>query len=144
MVMSLLVIVGIMSWLTSPALAGNFEIIANKSVTDSTLLKAELQAIYLGEKIKWGNKKYIKLAVFENGSFEKAFLSRVVGKTASQFDQHWMRQVATGRAIMPPAFSDMQQLIDYVAKQPNSMSVVPVGMANDSVKKLIFIDGEKE
>jgi ABC-type phosphate transport system substrate-binding protein len=134
----------VMLWLTSSAMAANFEVIANKNVMESSLLKAELQAIFLGEKVKWGNKRYIKIATFENGVFEKDFLSHVVNKTPSQFDQHWKRLNGTGRANMPPNFSDVQQLIDYVAKQPYAIGVVPAGQANGSVKKLIYIDGDKE
>jgi ABC-type phosphate transport system substrate-binding protein len=132
----LFVIMGIMFCLSSTALAANFVVIVNKSVTENSLSKAELQAIFLGEKVKWENKRYIKVAILESGAAYKDFLQTIVGKTASQFDQHWQRMASTGRATLPPYFTEVQQLIEYVAKQPNAIGVVPPGQENGSTKTL--------
>ncbi|MBJ6798659.1 type 2 periplasmic-binding domain-containing protein [Geomonas propionica] len=120
----------------SGAHAASFTIIANKSVVESALTRAELQGIYLGEKVKWGNRKHIKISVLEDDRTLKEFLQVVLGKTPSQFDQHWVRMVTTGKASMPPAFPDAQQLIDYVAKTPNAIGFVPSGQPGDAVKTI--------
>jgi ABC-type phosphate transport system substrate-binding protein len=139
-----IVIVIFITLRVSPVFAVNFEVIANKGVLDSTLLKAELKAIYLGEKVKWGNRKHIRVAILEDALVYKGFLQTVVGKTPAQFDQHWSRMVMTGKASMPQIFTDVQQLVNYVANEPNAVGVVPAGLPYNSVKKMIYIDGEKE
>jgi len=130
----ILVIVGIICCFSSSPQAANVVVIANKSVTENSLSKAELQAIFLGEKVKWENRRNIRIAVLENGPGYKDFLQTIVGKTPSQFDQHWQRMASTGRAALPPYFTDVQLLIEYVAKQPNAIGVVPSGQENSSVK----------
>lgn len=123
-------------WKPADALSNGFIVVTNNSVVDASLSKKELQAIFLGEKIKWGNKKYIKISILEDTSTYKDFLLSVVGKTPSQFDQHWVRLVTTGRASMPPTFSDSKQVIDYVAGHPDSIGFVAAGKADGSVKTI--------
>lgn len=132
----ILLLLCLIAWGHSSAHAASFIVIANKSVVESTLTRAELQGIYLGEKVKWGNRKHIKMAVLEEERTLKEFLQVILGKTPSQFDQHWVRMVTTGKASMPPAFTDAQQLTDFVAKTPNAIGFVPSGQAGDAVKTI--------
>ena len=123
-------------WSHSSAHAAGFVVIANKSVVETTLTRAELQGIFLGEKVKWGNRKHIKIAVLEDDRTLKEFLQAMLGKTPSQFDQHWVRMVTTGKAYMPPAFPDSQQVVDFVAKTPNAIGFVASGQTGDAVKTI--------
>lgn len=123
-------------WQPAEAQSAGFIVIANNSVAETSLSKKELQSIYLGEKIKWENKKYIKISVFEDASIFKEFLQSIVGKTPSQFDQHWIRMVTTGKASMPPTFTESKQVIEFVAGHPNSIGFVPAGNVGDSVKTI--------
>ena len=121
-------------WKPAEALSASFIVIANDSVVESSLSKKELQSIYLGEKIKWENKKYVKISVLEDSSIFKDFLQSIVGKTPSQFDQHWVRMVTTGKASMPPTFTEAKQVIEFVAGHPNSIGFIPAGKVDRSVK----------
>ena len=125
---------GMVVWNPGPSLAAGFVVIANNSVVESSLTRKELQSIYLGEKIKWGNRKYIKISVLEEGAPYKDFLQSIVGKTPSQFDQHWMGLVTTGRSSMPPTFSDSRQVVSFVAGHPHAIGFVAAGQADSSVK----------
>jgi ABC-type phosphate transport system substrate-binding protein len=130
----ILVIMGMVCCLASPTLAANFVVIANKCVPDAVLSKAELQAIFLGEKVHWDNRRNIRIAILETGPAYKDFLQTIVGKTPSQFDQHWQRLASTGRATLPPYFADPQQIMEYVAKIPNTVGIVPAGQENSAIK----------
>jgi ABC-type phosphate transport system substrate-binding protein len=123
-------------WSASSSHAANYVVIANKQVTENSLTKGELRSIFLGEKVKWENKKYIKFAVLEDGVAYKDFLQHAVGKTPSQFDQHWMGFVTTGKGSLPKVFSDAHQIIDYVAKQSYAIGFVPAGQETDAVKTI--------
>lgn len=122
---------------TAPvALAGNFEVIVSKSVPAATVSRADLRAIFLGEKVKWDNSRYIKVVVPEDPALLKEFLQAVVGKTPAQFDQHWQNLVFTGKAAMPRSFAESAQLIDFVAGHPGAIGVVLAGHAGASVKTI--------
>lgn len=131
-----LVILAATLCLAASVYAADFEVIAHKNVPVSTLSKAELKSIFLGEKVKWDNNKYIKIVVPEQEAAYKDFLQNVVGKTPSQFDKHWMNLVFTGRGAMPQAFADSQKLVDYVAGHPGVVGVVAAGQAGASVKTI--------
>lgn len=120
--------------LASSASAAGYMVIANKSVEASVLSKAELQAIFLGEKVKWDNRKYIKIVLLEEPETIKEFLQNIVNKTPSQYDNHWSKLVFTGKANMPQTFSDKARLVEFVAGKPGSIGFVPAGQAGDSVK----------
>jgi len=118
------------------ALAGGFEVIVSKSVPAASVSKAELKAIFLGEKVKWDATRYIKVAVPEDAALFKEFLQNVVGKTPSQFDTHWQNLVFTGKAALPRSFTDPGQLVDYVAGHSGAIGVVAAGKAGASVKTI--------
>ena len=118
----------------SSASAARYVIIANKSVEDSSLSKADLQAIFLGERVKWDNRKYIKIVLLEEPEILREFLQNIIGKTTSQYDNHWSKLVFTGKANMPLTFSEMTKLVEFVAGKPGSIGFIPAGQAGDSVK----------
>jgi ABC-type phosphate transport system substrate-binding protein len=116
------------------SLAARYEVIVNRSLEVDTLSKAELQAFFLGEKVKWNGKKYVKIALLEDPAVLKEFLQSVVGKTPSQFDTHWSKLVFTGKASMPPSFAESAKMIEFVAGKPGAIGFVPAGQAGNSVK----------
>ena len=130
----LLAVVVFVTWCTATADATDFVVIANPAVTASTLTRAELKAIFLGQKVKWDNKKYIRIAILESGLAYVSFLQNMVGKTPSQFDQHWMKQVYTGRGSVPPSFIEEHQVVEYVSRQPQAIGFVSPASVTGAVK----------
>lgn len=128
-----LLILGLVLGFESTVIAADFVVIANKGVPVNSLSKAEIQAIFLGEKVKWDYKHRIKIAIPEQGDLLKDFLTTVVGKTPSQFDTHWSKLAFTGRAMLPPSFSDMAKLVEFIASQQGAVSFVPAGQQVNSV-----------
>jgi len=131
-----LVALGLFLAIAPAALAGNFEVIVSKAVPVASVSKAELRAIFLGEKVKWDNSRYIKVVIPEDSALLKEFLQAVVGKTPLQFDKHWQNLVFTGKAAMPRSFADSAQLVDFVAGHPGAIGVVLAGQAGASVKTI--------
>ncbi|GFO69503.1 hypothetical protein GMLC_30820 [Geomonas limicola] len=127
---------GLLLVIAPVALAGNFEVIVSKTVPVASVSKADLRAIFLGEKVKWDNSRYIKVVVPEDSELFKEFLQTVVGKTPMQFDKHWQNLVFTGKAAMPRSIADTAQLVDFVAGHPGTIGVVPAGKAGSSVKTI--------
>jgi ABC-type phosphate transport system substrate-binding protein len=132
---SILAMFVIISGVTTAASAASYEVIVNKNVPSDSLSKVDLRSIFLGEKIKWNNNKYIKIVLPEDGFVFKDFLQSVVGKTPSQFNKHWMNQVFTGKASMPPEV-DETKIVDFVASHANCISFVAAGQSGTSVKTI--------
>lgn len=128
------VVLAVLLLLPALALAARYEVIVNRSLEVDTLSKAELQAVFLGEKVKWNGKKYVKIALLEDPAVLKEFLQSVVGKTPSQFDTHWSKLVFTGKASMPPSFAESAKMLEFVAGKPGAIGFVPAGQAGNSVK----------
>jgi ABC-type phosphate transport system substrate-binding protein len=128
----------LMSWLPPPASAADFVVVANKSVPTASLSKAELQAIFLGEKTRWDDGKPIKIVILDEGAAHKSFLQSVVGKTPSQFDSYWKKLIFTGKASAPKAFDAAEKLVVFVEGQSGAIGYVAAGQAGASVKT-IFI-----
>lgn len=121
-------------YLASAASAKEFVMIANKSVETNSLSKADLQAIFLGEKVKWDNRHYIKIVLLEEPKILREFLMEIVDRTSAQYDNHWRKLVFTGKANMPQTFTDKAGLIEFVAGKPGAIGFIPAGKAGDSVK----------
>jgi ABC-type phosphate transport system substrate-binding protein len=133
------IVLGVFSALALSAgatVAADFTIIANKSTAASSIGKADLQSIFLGEKTRWDDGKPIKIVVLDEGEVHKAFLQQILGKTPSQFDSYWKRLVFTGKASVPKSFGDASKLIDFVAEQAGTVGYVSAGQAGSSVKIL--------
>src|SRR3569833_3342637 len=71
------------------AWAEDYVVIANKSVASASISRADMQAIFLGDKTKWDDGKPAGFAVMEDGDSHKAFMQDVMSKTPAQFDNYW-------------------------------------------------------
>jgi ABC-type phosphate transport system substrate-binding protein len=127
-------VLAVLLLLPSLALAARYEIIVNRSLEVDALSKAELQSVFLGEKVKWNSKKYVKIAMLEDSAVLKDFLQTIVGKTPAQFDTHWSKLVFTGKASMPTTFAESAKMVEFVAAKPGAIGFVPAGQAGSSVK----------
>ncbi|MCW7755141.1 hypothetical protein OOT00_14225 [Desulfobotulus sp. H1] len=110
-------------------------IIANRSVPVATISKSEVERIYRGQMSRWEDGSRINFAVLRGDTME-GFLSDYVKMSASQFDQHWKRQVFTGRGQMPPAMGRASDMVTYVANTQGAIGFVPEGTRTDEVKVL--------
>ena len=125
------------SILPAVCMAEDVVVIANKSVTETTLSKQDLSNIYLGKKSIWNDGGRIRYVVSEGSSLE-AFLKEYVGKTESQFNTFWKKQIFTGKGKPPQRFASDEAMIEYVAKAPGALGYVSAG-ADVSKVKIITI-----
>lgn len=121
---------------SAPAWAEDYVVIANKSVASASISRADMQAIFLGDKTKWDDGKPVGFAVMEDGDSHKAFMQDVMSKTPAQFDNYWKRLVFTGKASAPKTFSDAGKLMEFVATNPGTVGYVPADKADGSVKTI--------
>jgi ABC-type phosphate transport system substrate-binding protein len=120
----------------SVAWAADYAVIANAGVPGTSVSKADLKAIFLGDKTTWSNGAPITVVVLEEGAAHKAFLEDVLGKTPAQFDNYWKKLVFTGKATPPRSFADAAALASYVAKEPGAVGYIAAGTPAGSAKTL--------
>lgn len=135
MKIKLIVFVVLLSIIPAICMAGDVVVIANKSVSDSTLSKDNLSKIYLGKKSTWSNGSRIRFVVLE-GSTHAAFLENYVGKTESQFNTFWKKQVFTGKGSPPEEFNSDKAMVDFVAQTAGAIGYVSAGTDVSRVKTI--------
>ncbi len=112
----------------------NVTVITHPSVSDKSISKSDLKKIYLGTKIKWGNKKKIHFVTLKSGDGHKSLLKAYINKTPSQFKNYWKKRVFTGKGKMPKSFKSDKEMIAYVAKTPGAIGYISTASAADAKK----------
>lgn len=118
------------------ASAADYVVVVNKGVSVNSLSRDDAEAIFLGDKSKWDDGKSIRIAILEGTSASKSFLQKVVGKTPSQFDYYWKKQVFAGKASAPKTFDDAASLVQFVSSTAGAVGFVGDGQAGSSVKSI--------
>jgi ABC-type phosphate transport system substrate-binding protein len=118
-----MVILALLVMLSSPALslAEDVLIIANESVTESSLDRDDIKQIFLGQKTVWDDGTKIFFVVQDRTKAGDTFLKTYLQKTASQYDNYWKKQVFTGQGRAPYSFSSNQELVEFVSRTPGAI-----------------------
>ncbi len=135
---SLIIVAMLMAMLPAVCLAGDVVVIANKSVSDTSLSQKSVSDIYLGKKSTWSDGSKINFVMLK-GSAQDTFLEKYVRKSASQFNTFWKKQVFTGKGSPPKAFDSDSAMISFVAQTPGAIGYVSAG-ANVANVKTITIE----
>jgi ABC-type phosphate transport system substrate-binding protein len=119
----------------SCALAADIAVVANKNVSQSSLSKDNLKAIFLGQTTAWGNGAKIEFVTLKDSSeIHEEFLKQYVDKSTSQFSNFWKQQVFTGKGRMPKQFDSESKLIEYVSATDGAIGYVSGKAAKGSAK----------
>lgn len=111
-------------------------VIANSSVSETSLSKQDVQLIFLGKKKSWGSGQKIKPAILKGGDTHEAFVSTYVEKTASSFSSYWKHAILSGTGIPPKSFSSEEDLVKYVAGQEGGVGYISNDTPHDGVAVL--------
>ena len=99
-------------------------VIANQSVTESSVSKLDVQMIFLGKKRSWQSGERIKPAMLRNGETHDEFVNTYIQKTASSYSSFWKHAILSGTGIPPKSFSSEEDLVKYVAGQENAVGYI--------------------
>ena len=95
------------------------------SRTDSDiqeLSRSQVRQIFMGGTL---SRKY-KPAVFSVGTDARTtFNTQIIGLTEHRVQAYWSQLLFTGRAKPPAEFSEANDVIDYLLKEPNSVGYLP-------------------
>lgn len=114
------------------------QIIANKSVKESSINKAKLKNIYTLDTKQWSDGGKI-IVVDQKTGGAKEDLCKAVGQPAANLAQLWMRVKLSGEGNPPTSVSNDDEMLSKVASIPGAIGYVTAGKANASVQVLLEI-----
>ncbi len=110
-------IVGLCMFLiASVSSASEVRIIANPSVTSSSIRKADAAKIFLGKTTFWDNGDKIIPVILRSGEVHENFLKQYIEKTPSQFTMYWKQIVFSGKGLELKSFDSESDLVKFVSE----------------------------
>lgn len=104
----------------------SFIVITNVSSDADSISASDLRDIYNGDRVFWKTGKRIRVARLsdDNDASEK-FLTVVVGKSPSQFVQHWRHKLFSGKGLPPKVIDDAEKMMTYIEENEGSIGFIP-------------------
>ena len=129
-----IVFLTLMVLLCGAAWGAEIKIIANPSVTASSISADELKGVFLATKTSLSDGSHVEPVLEKDGATHAAFLKTYIGKTGSALDTYYRSLVFTGKASMPKTFATDAQVIEYVAKTKGAIGYVDAAATASGVK----------
>ncbi len=115
-------------------------VIVHKSNMLDSIDKTMLKSVFMGKLKSWPNGQTIMLADNEPGSdTRKVFLKKIIKKSERKFDSYWSKRVYSGKGMPPKAMTEDIEIIEWVAKNKNSIAFIDSSVVNGTVKVLIIV-----
>ena len=131
-----LVAIGMASFAVNAVQAADLKVIANPSVSASSVSAEELKGVFLATKTSLSDGSHVEPVLLKGGATHEAFLKEYVGKTDAAFETYYRSLVFTGKASMPKALASDADMVAYVAKTKGAIGYVSAGAATAGVKTL--------
>ncbi len=124
-------------FLTAISVNAQISVIANQSVSESSITVGNAGNIYSLTKTKWSDGS--KIIVFDNSSDAKNAFYASIGKDQLSMKKEWMKKQLTGEAKAPETLGSDADIIAKVASTPGAIGYVKSSSVNSSVKVLLEI-----
>lgn len=112
-------------------------VIANKDVSRSEMPLKEITAIFKGEKIRWGNRTKIHIAIMKSSTSTGKFIaSDILKMSPTAMDKHYLMLVFQGKITAPKTFTSDAELMSYVAETPGAIGIVSSQAEIKNVNKI--------
>jgi len=114
-------------------------VIANKSVSESSVSTSKLTDIYFLRAKAWSNGSSIVPVTLksDNEDVQKFFSS--MGKSSMEMKKLWMKLQLTGEGQPPVGVGSEEEVLSKVASTPGAIGFVSADKVNGSVKVLLTI-----
>jgi ABC-type phosphate transport system substrate-binding protein len=117
-----------------PASALDGVVIANDSVSVSSLSPDALKDIYTGKTKYWDGGQAVIIAVLPDKT--DAALQQACGMDTSSFKTFWQRLAFSGRGQEPKHADDAASLVALVASTKGAIAIAPADATLNGVKKI--------
>jgi hypothetical protein len=117
------------------ALPADIKVIANSSVSASSISTDELKDVFLLTKNSFGGS-HAEPVLEKGGATHEAFVKQYLGKTDTALQTYYRSLVFTGKGTMPKTLAADAEVIAYVAKTKGAIGYVSAGAPTEGVKTL--------
>jgi len=131
----ILIVLIVLAFASSRAVAGAVKVIANPSVSVSAVSSGDLQSVFLLDSDSLGGS-HVEPVLVKGGPTHEAFLKEYLGKNDSALQAFYRSLVFTGKASMPKFLDSDAAVVAYVAKTKGAIGYVSDEASTAGVKVL--------
>ena len=117
------------------AQAAGVKVIANNSVSASSISAGEVKDVFLLDKDSLGGGR-VEPVLAKGGPAHEAFLREYLGKSDAALQAFYRSLVFTGKGSMPKALGSDAEVVAYVAKTKGAIGYVSGDASAEGVKSL--------
>jgi len=129
------VIAAVALCVTWQAQAAGVKVIANSSVSASSISSGEIKDVFLLDKDSLGGS-HVEPVLAKGGPAHEAFLKEYLGKNDAVLQAFYRSLVFTGKASMPKTLGSDAEVVAYVAKTKGAVGYVSGDASTAGVKTL--------
>jgi len=123
------------------AAAAEFLVVANPSISVTTLSRGDASRLFLRGSTQWPNGEHVKPVDLPKGSpVRAAFTKEILGRSMGAIEQYWTQSVFSGRAVPPPEKRTDAEVIAYVRETPGAIGYVSTGASIEGVRRVAITD----
>jgi hypothetical protein len=116
-------------------------IIGHIDYNNGLLNAYNVKKIFLGERQSFPDGQKARPVNHAVGSPDrKEFFDSVLAMGEPSHKRHWTRMISTGKGTSPAELSSYEDVLKWVAENPDSIAYIDARMVNDSVKVLLTIE----
>ena len=115
---------------------GQIVVIANSSVSQSDVSRADLRDIFTGASSSLKGGATVTPVLLKDGAVNEEMLALYVGKSDSAFRASWRSLLFSGQAVLPRTLDTEAAVVDYVARTPGAIGYIGRGAPHEGVKTL--------
>lgn len=118
------------------ALAAELKVIANSSVSASSVSAEELKNVFLETSNSLSDGSHVQPVLAKGGAAHEAFLKRYLDKSDPALQAYYRSLVFTGKAPMPKELASDAEIVAYVAKTKGAIGYINADASTAGVKTL--------
>ena len=127
---------GVIVFTALNAQAAGVKVIANNSVSASSISADDLKSVFLEDKSSLSDGTHVEPVLEKGGAAHDAFVKDYLGKTDSALQTYYRSLVFTGKGSMPKAMGSDAEVTAYVARTKGAIGYVSADAATEGVKTL--------
>lgn len=123
--------------------SNSFIVITNIASPVDSISIEELRDIYNGDRVFWKTGKRIRAArLSEDSPTYVEFVSEILGKSPTQFVQHWRHKLFSGKGLPPKVIDDAEKMIRYIEENEGSIGFIPTSkrLTSPKIKPVEILD----
>lgn len=123
--------------------AGNVVVIVNTASSITNVTASGIAKVFMGKSSSLEGEKVKAVDLEESSEVRNSFSEKILGRSVAKITKLWKKKVFSGKGTPPKIMSNDNEVIAYVAGNPNGIGYIDASKVTDKVK-VITIDGQKE